>query len=116
MSRELKSDSADLHRLASLRALQQREAARGCLLALVLEGGAVLAVLLWLAGAGLEMPRLKLAAVGAFTVFTLAAAVVGIMILVQGNLPRQRRIRREHEEAIRRAQSADTVAGNDRAG
>lgn len=113
MATQPKSDAPDLQRLAALRALQQREAARGCLLALVLEGAAVLAVVLWLIGAGLAMPRLQLAAIASFAVFTLAAAGVGIVILVQGNLPGQRRIRREHEEAARRGERADTVAGTD---
>ena len=100
--------------LTALRQRQQREAARGCLLVLVLEGAAVLAVVLWLSALGLGMPRLRLWAGGAFLVFTLSAAVVGLMILVQGNLPSSRRLRRDYEEARARESRADRFAGGER--
>jgi hypothetical protein len=113
MSGDGKQQIPDLQRLAALRAIQQREAARGCLLALVLEGGALLAALLWLATLALDTPRLRIAAAGAFLVFTLAAAVVGLLVVVQGNLPGSRRLRRDHEEATRRQQAADRVVESD---
>ena len=111
-----KQQPGDLQQLSALRALQQREAARGCLLALVLEGSALLAALLWLATLALDLPRLRIAAAGAFLVFTLAAAVVGVILVVQGSRPGARRLRRDHEEATRRGQVADRVVESDRGG
>ncbi len=92
----------DLTQLEALRALQKREAARGCLLALVFEGAALLAVGLWIIAAALEMPRLQTAALGGFIVFSFLALVMGLILLIQGNQPKQRRLRREHEAAARR--------------
>ena len=96
----------ELKRLEALRAVQQREMGRGCLLALVLDGAAMLAGVLWLIATFLEMPRLRLTAAGAFLVFTLATAVVILILLVQGNLPGQRRLRQEHERATGRRGSS----------
>jgi hypothetical protein len=112
MSTGSQGSGEDLAMLTALRQRQQREAARGCLLVLVLEGAAILAVVLWLLAMGLGMPRLRLWAGGAFLVFTLAAAAAGLMLLVQGNLPGARRLRRDHAEASRRRQDADSVAGD----
>ncbi len=92
----------EVQHLEALRQRQRREAARGCLLAMVLEGAALLSVALWGVAIALDLPRLASAGVGAFVLFTLAAALVGLLLLVQGNLPRHRRLRREHEEAIGR--------------
>src|SRR5690606_28749097 len=93
---------SDVQRLEALRDRQRREAARGCLLAMVLEGAALLSVALWLVATALDLPRLARAGVGAFILFTLAAALVGVILLVQGNLPHHRRLRRDHEEATAR--------------
>ena len=96
----------ELKRLEALRAVQQREMGRGCLLALVLDSAAMLAAVLWLIATLLEMPRLRLTAAGAFLVFTLAAAVTVLMMMIQGNLPGQRRLRQEHERALERRGSS----------
>lgn len=88
-----------LHRIRMLRARQQREAGRGCLLALVLEGAALLAGLLWVLAVFLKLPRLSAAGLGAFVVFTLAALAAGVWLLIIGNLPGQRRLRRGDESA-----------------
>ena len=93
-----------LHELRALRARQQREAARGCLLALVLEGAALLGGLLWLVARLLEMSRLALTAAIAFAAFTLAALGVGLVLTIQGNLPQQRRLRSDLAEAEAAAQ------------
>ena len=95
-------ESGDPARLEALRARQQRQTARGCLLALVLEGAALLAAGLWVLAMFLELPRLKAAGLGAFVVFTLAALMVGLWLLVAGNLPAQRRLRQDYERSAGR--------------
>lgn len=82
-----------------MRDRQRRQAARGCLLALVLEGAALLAGFLWVLAMFLELRRLAAAGLGAFVVFTVAALLAGAWLLIVGNLPTQRRLRREHEGA-----------------
>lgn len=89
------SADQELQRIEDLRVRQQRAAGRGCLIALVLEGAALLAAVLWLVAVALDMPRLRLAAAGAFLVFTLACALAAVLLLIGGNLPSQRRLRRE---------------------
>ncbi|MEM1013367.1 MAG: hypothetical protein AAGI46_14240 [Planctomycetota bacterium] len=75
------------------RLAQRRDFARGCLLALILEGAALLAAVGWViavAAGWLEAGR----ALGfAFAVFTGAAAVVAFVIVVMGNTRKQRAIR-----------------------
>lgn len=96
MSQQPPADQ-ELQRIESLRLRQQRSAARGCLIVMVLEGAALLAAILWLIATVLDMPRLRLAAAGAFLVFTLASALAAVLLLIGGNLPSQRRLRREAE-------------------
>lgn len=72
-----------------------RDSARGCLLALVLEGAAILAGVLWGICALLDFPRLGLAAAIAFFAFTVAAVAVALLLVILGNTPAQRRLRRE---------------------
>ena len=76
-----------------------RDSARGCLLALVLEGAAILAGVLWGISRLLDFPRLAFAAGIAFFAFTVAAMGVGLLLLILGNTPAQRRLRREAEAA-----------------
>lgn len=75
-----------------------RDSARGCLLALVLEGAAILAAVLWLICRLLGFPRLEMAAAIAFFAFTMAAIAVGLLLLILGNTPSQRRLRREAKD------------------
>ena len=104
----------DPARIEALRAQQQRQAARGCLLVLVLEGAALLAAGLWVLAIFLELPRLKAAGFGAFVAFTLAALAAGAWLLILGNLPSQRRLRRASE--LGRTDGADAAPGNGGAG
>lgn len=99
------SDNLELKRLQTLRLRQQREAARGCLIVLVFEGASVLAVALWVLAVLLEMPRLQTAAVVAFLAFTVVSILLGVMLLVRGNFPGQRRLRRDHEQTLRQDQT-----------
>lgn len=69
-------------------------------MALVLEGAALLAAGLWVAAIFLELPRVKAAGFGAFVVFTLGAVAAGVVLLIMGNLPSQRRLRREHQQSL----------------
>lgn len=88
-----------------------RDAGRGCLLALVLEGAALLAVVLWVISWVFEFPRLRIAAMVAFAAFTLASAGVVLMMVILGNTPGQRRLRREAQaEAGGNPGDANSVA------
>lgn len=90
--------TSDMEQLRQRRAQQQRDAARGCLLAGVLEGAALLAAVAWGIGTLLEVHWLHRTAAAGFIVFTLGALAVLLMLLILGNTPAQRRLRREFEE------------------
>lgn len=79
------------------RRAQQIDAARGCLVAAVLEGAALLAGVLWLIAFFLDLPGLMLTGKLAFIVFTGAALVVGVLLLILGNTRRHRQLRRDAE-------------------
>ena len=81
---------------------QKIDAARGCLVAIVLETAALLAGLLWLVTWWLEAPKWGRAAALSFFVFTAAAILIAGLVVVLGNLPKNRKLR----EAAHRATSA----------
>ena len=81
--------------LAVRREMQLRDAGRGCLLALVLEGAAILSGVLWLITWMFSFHRLATAAAVAFFAFTIAAFAVGLLVAILGNTPAQRRLRAE---------------------
>ena len=70
-------------------------AARGCLLAAVMETAALLGGGLWLAGAMLDWPRLRSAGQFAFAAFTIATIGVILAVVVLG----LRRKNTPHNEA-----------------
>ena len=102
------NDSSEIDRLNAARELQRRDAARGCLLALVLEGAALLGGVAWLVALATATRWLQVGAATAFLGFTAAAAVVVAFMLVLGNRPAARRLRERHRQAtLRQDESAD---------
>ena len=87
----------DRAKMAAAREMQRRDAARGCLLAAVLEGAALLAGLAWMLATAFDWRGLRTAALAAFLGFTAAAACVAAVMLVLGNRPAARRLRRDAE-------------------
>lgn len=77
---------------------QLRDAGLGCLLALVFEGAAILAGVLWGISRLLGFERLAMSAAVAFFAFTVAALGAGLLLLILGNTRAQRRLRREAME------------------
>ena len=98
---DLPDDDPTFRELARLRDRQRRDAARGCLLALVLQTAAVLAAVVWVVARSAGMGGLAQAGAFAFVAFTIAAVVAAVFLLVVQNLPRHRRLRAEADEAER---------------
>ena len=96
----------ELRRLEAARELQRRDAARGCLLALVLEGAALLGGLAWLVALATRTRWLRVGAATAFLGFTAAAAAVIILMILLGNRPAARRLRERHRRATLRQDEA----------
>jgi len=69
---------------AAAEVARQRDAATGCLLALVLEAAALLGGLLWLVGALAGLPAAARAGAFGFWAFTLAAAATGVALVIFG--------------------------------
>ena len=90
------------------RTVQQRTTARGCLLALVLDGAAFLGGALWLVGVATGSPSLRSAGAFAFFAFTAATAGVLLFLVITGNTRRQRQLR----EAAAAAEDAAAAAEN----
>ena len=84
---------SDPQKIHAARRQQKIDAARGCLVALVFELAALMAGVLWIIGHVTELQALATAGLFAFFAFTLAALVVGVVLLVVGNSRGERKLR-----------------------
>jgi uncharacterized membrane protein len=111
---DLTDQDVTMRELRILRERQRREAARGCLLALVLEGAAVLAGVGWVLFRALGWPAGQRACEFAFLAFTISGVLVAFYLLIVQNLPKHRQLR-EEAEAIERERAEDEADARDEA-